>query len=199
MPDLGNLFSSSPPVPTCCPSLKPVSDGPDPSPSSSAQTVPTDHPSDPNSDHPPQFPPPHGVDTQKLEATDCLVIGCNPFQAECRLCQTIIYPGGELSCSVRDCEGAYHLKCAKERLGYSSWKKFKCPQHGCYVCKQKMKLWRCVKCELASHDKCAAFPQGVLQFHDQPGKAICWRHTNCRLEKVNFFLPSSAWLPYLFL
>ncbi|KAK3006144.1 hypothetical protein RJ639_016222 [Escallonia herrerae] len=183
MPDLGNLFSSSSPVLTRCPSLKPVSDGPDPSPSSSAQTVPTNHPSEPNSDHPPQFPPPHRVDTQKPEATDCPMVGCNPFQAECRLCQTIIYPGGELLCSVRDCQGAYHLKCAKERLGYSSWKKFKCPQHGCYVCKQKMKLWRCVKCELASHDKCAAFPQSVLQFHDQPGRAICWRHTNCHLEK----------------
>lgn len=54
---------------------------------------------------------------------------CYPSQVECRVCQTSIYPGREVLCSVRGCQAAYHLKCANEKLGFSSSRKFKCPQH----------------------------------------------------------------------
>ncbi|KAK1403631.1 Histone-lysine N-methyltransferase ASHR3 [Heracleum sosnowskyi] len=94
---------------------------------------------------------------------------------ECRICQKIVHPGTEISCSARGCEAAYHLICAEQRLGVSSSRKFKCPQHACFLCKQKFQLLRCVRCELAWHAKCAAFPEHVMHLHE-PGQAICWKH-----------------------
>lgn len=43
---------------------------------------------------------------------------------------------------------------------------------------------------MASHDKCAPWPDAVMHLEGQPGRAICWRHpTDWRLDgKVNFFL-----------
>lgn len=67
------------------------------------------------------------VDTWQITHSHLIV--CNPLQADCRACQKVIYPGSEVLCSVRSCDGAYHLTCAKERLGLTSSKKFKCPQH----------------------------------------------------------------------
>ncbi|WMV36417.1 hypothetical protein MTR67_029802 [Solanum verrucosum] len=52
-----------------------------------------------------------------------------PKSVECSVCQGLIFPGDEVECSVRDCMGVFHLECAKERLGLSSPKMFKCPQH----------------------------------------------------------------------
>ncbi|OIT18950.1 histone-lysine n-methyltransferase ashr3, partial [Nicotiana attenuata] len=52
-----------------------------------------------------------------------------PKLVECSVCQRLIFPGEEVGCSVRDCMGVFHLKCARERLGLSSPKTFKCPQH----------------------------------------------------------------------
>uniref|UniRef100_A0A5B7BNK0 Putative histone-lysine N-methyltransferase ASHR3 isoform X1 n=1 Tax=Davidia involucrata TaxID=16924 RepID=A0A5B7BNK0_DAVIN len=106
-----------------------------------------------------------------------------PRLVECRVCQNLIYPGEEVLCSVRGCQGVYHLTCAKERLGFSSSRKFKCPQHACFICKQKL-YWRCVRCTIASHDKCAAFPEYVIHLSNKAGQAVCWRHpTDWRLEK----------------
>ncbi|CAK9171388.1 unnamed protein product [Ilex paraguariensis] len=103
---------------------------------------------------------------------------------DCCVCQNVIYPGEEVLCSVHGCKGVYHLTCAKERLGFSSMGQFKCPQHACYLCKQKFHLWRCARCKLASHDKCAAFPEHVIYFHDQPGRVVCWKHpTDWRFQK----------------
>ncbi|XP_015891518.3 histone-lysine N-methyltransferase ASHR3 [Ziziphus jujuba] len=102
---------------------------------------------------------------------------------ECLVCHYFIYPGEEVACSVRCCEGVYHIKCVKEKLGVCNLKKFKCPQHACFICKQRLH-WRCVRCTMASHDKCAAWPSEVIQLKDQPGKAICWRHpTDWRLDR----------------
>ncbi|KAL3362674.1 hypothetical protein AABB24_012135 [Solanum stoloniferum] len=107
-----------------------------------------------------------------------------PKSVECSVCQGLIFPGDEVECSVRDCMGVFHLECAKERLGLSSPKMFKCPQHVCYVCNKKIHLWRCIRCPLASHDKCAAFPEHVVHLNDQPGRVICWKHpSDWRLEK----------------
>ncbi|KAJ8562146.1 hypothetical protein K7X08_011437 [Anisodus acutangulus] len=107
-----------------------------------------------------------------------------PKLVECSVCQRLIFPGEEVECSVRDCTGLFHLTCAKERLGLSSPKTFKCPQHVCYVCNKKIHLWRCIRCTLASHDKCAAFPEHVVHLNDQPGRVICWKHpSDWRLEK----------------
>ncbi|KAH0652030.1 hypothetical protein KY285_031803 [Solanum tuberosum] len=107
-----------------------------------------------------------------------------PKLVECSVCQGLILPGDKVECSVRDCMGVFHLECAKERLGLSSPKMFKCPQHVCYVCNKKIHLWRCIRCPLASHDKCAAFPEHVVHLNDQPGRVICWKHpSDWRLEK----------------
>ncbi|XP_044463656.1 histone-lysine N-methyltransferase ASHR3 [Mangifera indica] len=124
--------------------------------------------------------------------------------AECLVCHKTIYPGEELLCTVRGCQGGYHLICAKERLGISNTKKFKCPQHACFICRQKLQ-WRCVRCEIASHDKCAPWSDKVIHLKDQPGRAICWRHpadwkldqkhaeATCDIEEVFSRLP----LPYV--
>ncbi|XP_010268461.1 PREDICTED: histone-lysine N-methyltransferase ASHR3 isoform X2 [Nelumbo nucifera] len=114
---------------------------------------------------------------------------------ECCLCCKVVYPGDELSCSVRGCQEVYHLKCAKERLGFSSSKSFKCPQHACFVCKQKGH-WCCVRCTIASHTKCAPWPEDVICLTNQQRRAVCWRHsTNWKLEKKEIF--SRLPLPYV--
>lgn len=100
-----------------------------------------------------------------------------PKLAECLVCENVIYPGEEASCVVRDCKASYHLECARDWLGLlPSSKSFKCPQHACFLCKKKFHLWRCSKCHLASHDKCAAYPEHVLHSKDSPLQKICWRH-----------------------
>ncbi|XP_050374271.1 histone-lysine N-methyltransferase ASHR3 [Argentina anserina] len=95
--------------------------------------------------------------------------------AECSICHHFVYPGDEILCSVRGCRGPYHRGCVKERFGISITKKFTCPQHVCFICKQRLH-WRCVRCVIASHDKCAAWPDKVIHLVDQPGRAVCWRH-----------------------
>ncbi|XP_017983302.1 PREDICTED: histone-lysine N-methyltransferase ASHR3 isoform X2 [Theobroma cacao] len=53
----------------------------------------------------------------------------------------------------------------------------------CFVCRQRTQ-WRCVCCSMASHNKCAPWPDAVTHLEDKPGRAICWRHpTNWRLDK----------------
>ncbi|KAJ8750665.1 hypothetical protein K2173_015846 [Erythroxylum novogranatense] len=104
---------------------------------------------------------------------------------QCLQCHLFINPGEELLCSVHDCQGVYHLKCAKERLGITNLKKFKCPQHTCFLCKQKSQ-WRCVRCQIAAHDKCAPWPEEVIRLVDQPGRVVCWRHpADWQLDKKN--------------
>ncbi|KAL6973785.1 hypothetical protein U1Q18_027969 [Sarracenia purpurea var. burkii] len=106
-----------------------------------------------------------------------------PRLVECSICQNLTYPGEEVLCSVRGCQAVFHSTCAKERIGLPSLKKIKCLQHACFLCKQKP-YWRCVRCMLASHNKCDAFPEGVIHLRNQPGRAVCWRHpADWRLEK----------------
>ncbi|XP_074369406.1 histone-lysine N-methyltransferase ASHR3-like isoform X2 [Apium graveolens] len=115
---------------------------------------------------------------------------------ECRVCQKSVHPGTGILCSARGCEAVYHLICSKQRLEVSSSRKFKCPQHACFLCKQKFQLLRCVKCELAWHAKCSPFPEHVMHLLDQPGQAICWKHpTDWHQENKEVFcrLP----LPYV--
>ncbi|KAF4370390.1 hypothetical protein F8388_016127 [Cannabis sativa] len=106
---------------------------------------------------------------------------------ECVVCHFFIYPGEGLVCSVPDCRGCYHIKCVKKnKRGTYNVKKFKCPRHVCFLCKLKKPNWRCVKCTMASHDKCAAWPDEVISLKDQKGKAICWRHpADWRLDREN--------------
>ncbi|KAB1996586.1 hypothetical protein ERO13_D13G210900v2 [Gossypium hirsutum] len=102
---------------------------------------------------------------------------------ECLDCHKLIYPGEEVLCSVRGCQGVYHKTCAEESFRMSNPKKFQCPQHVCFVCRQRLQ-WRCVCCTMASHDKCSPWPDAVIHLKDKPGRAICWRHpTNWRLDK----------------
>ncbi|XP_010548495.1 PREDICTED: histone-lysine N-methyltransferase ASHR3 [Tarenaya hassleriana] len=95
--------------------------------------------------------------------------------ADCLVCHKLVYPGEELLCSVRGCQGAYHPSCAKESLGFSNLGKFRCPQHECFVCKQRTQ-WRCVRCAIAAHDKHAPWSNEVFHLKNQPGRAVCWRH-----------------------
>ncbi|XP_013674044.2 histone-lysine N-methyltransferase ASHR3 [Brassica napus] len=103
-------------------------------------------------------------------------------KGDCLVCRKLVYPGEEVLCSVRGCQGVYHLLCAKESLGFHNLGKFRCPQHECFVCKQRTQ-WRCVKCPMAAHDKHAPWPNEILHMKDQPGRALCWRHsTDWRLD-----------------
>lgn len=107
-----------------------------------------------------------------------------PKLAVCLLCQNSIHPAEVIVCSIRGCGAAFHITCAEEGLVFSSGKPLKCPQHACYLCKEKTHLWRCMRCPLASHKKCMAFPQHVLHFPDHQWQGICWRHnSDWRLER----------------
>ncbi|VFQ95173.1 unnamed protein product [Cuscuta campestris] len=107
-----------------------------------------------------------------------------PKLVECVLCFNLMFPGEDISCSVRGCQVVVHKQCAKERLQFSSAKQFKCPQHVCYVCNKMNHIWRCIKCLMASHEKCAAFPEYVVHLTSHPGQAICWKHhADWRLQK----------------
>ncbi|XWS27243.1 hypothetical protein CRYUN_Cryun26dG0098000 [Craigia yunnanensis] len=102
---------------------------------------------------------------------------------ECIHCHKLIYPGEEVCCSIRGCQGVYHKTCANESLRMSNPKKFQCPQHVCFVCRQRLQ-WRCICCTISSHDKCSPWPDAVIHLKEKPGRAICWRHpTNWRLDK----------------
>ncbi|KAH0993245.1 hypothetical protein GBA52_004728 [Prunus armeniaca] len=110
---------------------------------------------------------------------------------ECLVCHYYVYPGEEVVCSVRGCQGVYHGKCVKERLRISNMKKFKCQQHACFICRQRVD-WRCMRCPIASHDKCAAWPDEVIYLKDRPGKAVCWRHpTDWRQDRKHVVSTSS--------
>ncbi|XP_022749488.1 histone-lysine N-methyltransferase ASHR3-like isoform X3 [Durio zibethinus] len=94
---------------------------------------------------------------------------------ECIHCHKLIYPGEEVCCSVRGCQGVYHKICAKESLKMSNPKKI--PVSAAYRLQ-----WQCVCCTISSHDKCSPWLDVVIHLKDKPGKAICWRHpTNWRL------------------
>ncbi|KAH1246908.1 Histone-lysine N-methyltransferase ASHR3 [Glycine max] len=107
-----------------------------------------------------------------------------PMMEECCFCCHFIYPGDdELLCSVRGCDARYHSECAKDAVGASNLKKFKCPQHVCFICKLK-KQFRCVRCKIAFHSKCAPWSDSVVQLKDHPGQAVCWRHpSDWRLDR----------------
>ncbi|AQK53525.1 Histone-lysine N-methyltransferase ASHR3 [Zea mays] len=97
-----------------------------------------------------------------------------PMAVECRLCSKIIYVGEEIKCSVKKCPQMFHLKCVAEDTSNFTVESFRCPQHGCMVCKQKMFFWRCGRCTVAAHTKCAPWP--VVHLKNDQGSAICWRH-----------------------
>ncbi|XP_058723009.1 histone-lysine N-methyltransferase ASHR3 isoform X2 [Vicia villosa] len=108
-----------------------------------------------------------------------------PKMVECCFCHHSVCPGEELLCSVHGCNSCYHMECAKEVSGVSNLKKkkFKCPQHVCFICKQKTHL-RCVRCTTAFHSKCAPWPEAVIPLKDHPGQAVCWRHpSDWRLDR----------------
>uniref|UniRef100_A0A0E0CNB4 Histone-lysine N-methyltransferase n=1 Tax=Oryza meridionalis TaxID=40149 RepID=A0A0E0CNB4_9ORYZ len=64
------------------------------------------------------------------------------------------------------------------------------PKAGCMVCKQKMFFWRCGRCTVAAHTKCAPWP--VIHLKDDQGSAICWRHpSDWLLQNENADLTNS--------
>ncbi|KAF5725898.1 histone-lysine N-methyltransferase ASHR3-like [Tripterygium wilfordii] len=94
---------------------------------------------------------------------------------DCVVCNRCICPGEEVVCSVRGCGGICHPLCAAEEMKTSNQNSFKCPHHACFLCKQKPD-WRCTQCSMASHDKCACWPEKFVHQENQPEQAICWRH-----------------------
>uniref|UniRef100_A0ACD5YCN0 Uncharacterized protein n=1 Tax=Avena sativa TaxID=4498 RepID=A0ACD5YCN0_AVESA len=107
-----------------------------------------------------------------------------PKAVECRLCYKLIHPLEEIKCSVSRCEQAFHLSCVVEDTASFTAESFKCPQHGCMVCKQKMFFWRCGRCTVAAHTKCAPWP--LIHLKNDQGSAICWRHpSNWLLQNEN--------------
>ncbi|XP_062219607.1 histone-lysine N-methyltransferase ASHR3-like [Phragmites australis] len=113
-----------------------------------------------------------------------------PKAVECRLCSKIIYAGEQLKCTVSRCREMFHLTCAVKDTANFIAESFKCPQHGCMVCKQKMFFWRCGRCTVAAHTKCAPWP--VIHLKDDQGSAICWRHpSDWLLQNENAGLTNS--------
>ncbi|VAI58386.1 unnamed protein product [Triticum turgidum subsp. durum] len=107
-----------------------------------------------------------------------------PKAVECRVCYKIIHPSEEIKCSVSRCEQMFHLTCVVEYTANFTAESFRCPQHGCMVCKQKMFFWRCGRCTVAAHTKCAPWP--LIHLKDDQGSAICWRHpSNWLLQNEN--------------
>ncbi|KAL5213291.1 hypothetical protein ABZP36_024138 [Zizania latifolia] len=112
-----------------------------------------------------------------------------PKAVECRICSKIIYPGEEIRCSVSRCGEMFHRACAEDTANFIA-ESFKCPQHGCMVCKQKMFFWRCGRCIVAAHTKCAPWP--LIHLKDDQGSAICWRHpSDWLLQNENADLTNS--------
>ncbi|KAJ1279934.1 hypothetical protein BS78_04G193300 [Paspalum vaginatum] len=97
-----------------------------------------------------------------------------PKAVECRLCSRIVYAGEELKCSVSRCPEMFHLNCVVKDTSSFNVESFRCPKHACMVCKQKMFFWRCGRCTVAAHTKCAPWP--MVHLKDNQGSAICWRH-----------------------
>ncbi|KAG9455834.1 hypothetical protein H6P81_000342 [Aristolochia fimbriata] len=114
-----------------------------------------------------------------------------PIAVECRLCSKVIYAGEEIPCSVQGCKEAYHKMCALSTSGVSSSKRFTCPMHACFACKKKGYYWRCVKCTIAAHHRCEAWPDDVIHLPGQPRRAVCWmHHADWRLEKKHAVVTS---------
>lgn len=110
-----------------------------------------------------------------------------PKAVECRVCYKVIHPLDEIKCSVSRCEQSFHLTCVVEDTANFTAESFKCPQHGCMVCKQKMFFWRCGRCTVAAHTKCAPWP--LIHLKDDQGSAICWRHpSNWLLQNEEYFV-----------
>ncbi|PIA46038.1 hypothetical protein AQUCO_01600362v1 [Aquilegia coerulea] len=102
-------------------------------------------------------------------------------EVECNICRLLIH-SDQVQCSVSGCQQIYHLTCAKEKLGFSPIRSFKCPHHVCFICKQK-NSWHCIRCTMAAHTKCAPWPDRV-RYTSQPRQVICWRHpTDWQLEQ----------------
>ncbi|KAF3338531.1 histone-lysine N-methyltransferase ASHR3-like protein [Carex littledalei] len=128
-----------------------------------------------------------------------------PRMIECRVCYRGIYLGEEIRCIVSKCKSAFHRSCAESKFklpkqkvvsdGERNKKKRKskhkslgpvvrCPLHECMICKE-VNNWRCVKCTVAAHTKCAPWEEHVLTL--EGGKqAVCWRHpSNWQLQNEN--------------
>ncbi|CAO2046545.1 unnamed protein product [Urochloa humidicola] len=107
-----------------------------------------------------------------------------PKAVECRMCSRMIYAGEEIRCSVSRCSERFHLDCVMKATSSFTPESFRCPQHGCIVCKKKIFFWRCARCTVAAHTKCAPWP--VVRLKDDGGNAICWKHpSNWLLQNEN--------------
>ncbi|KAK6135630.1 hypothetical protein DH2020_030641 [Rehmannia glutinosa] len=90
-----------------------------------------------------------------------------PKSVQCGVCQNVVYPEEKIFCSVRGCRVCSLKKAYISDIYFVQ---------ACFLCKQKNHLWRCIRCPIACHEKCAPFPENVIHFPDRPGEAICWKH-----------------------
>ncbi|MFS7963322.1 putative [histone H3]-lysine(4) N-trimethyltransferase [Helianthus anomalus] len=99
----------------------------------------------------------------------------------CCLCESVICPENEvLSCSTKNCNVFYRSRCESDRFGISE--DIKCPQHTF--------IWRCSRCDLASHEKGALFFEYVISSKERYfiGGILLIRHLS------SASLPCSTWL-----
>ncbi|KAF7152607.1 hypothetical protein RHSIM_Rhsim01G0021300 [Rhododendron simsii] len=173
MPDLGILFNSPPlPLPLT-PTLKPVSDQGD---SSSALTPKPFQTLVIEGDCDLPLPVSNGNEVRVLRKAR----GGGKMTVENNSKCLDDYVKAWVENKVES--GVAERKCFLPFL-VSAPRLFRADNMACHLCKQKS-FWRCVRCMVASHDKCAAFPEGVIHLNNQPGRAVCWRHPDdWRLEK----------------
>ncbi|PKI52385.1 hypothetical protein CRG98_027311 [Punica granatum] len=135
------------------------------------------------------------MESSELQSRSALpfLVGAKKME-KCLICNHFVNYSEELRCNSQGCQGTYHFSCVKQRFGAATPKNFKCPQHACFLCKLRPH-WRCVRCTIASHDKCAPWPNKVVHLKNHPGRAVCWRHLHdWRLIEKEIF--SRLPLPY---
>ncbi|MCO5562211.1 hypothetical protein L7F22_015837 [Adiantum nelumboides] len=120
---------------------------------------------------------------------------CKDNKVQCFECKDIGSIDRELflKCTHRTCKRLYHQHCTlKWRRLIHSRRGLVCPQHVCDACGSETnsgqrKLFRCLECSRAYHERCCL--EDSLLLKDIPGYMICWRHENlsrCTLHGEKF-------------
>ncbi|XP_078443181.1 SET domain group 4 [Wolffia australiana] len=99
----------------------------------------------------------------------------SPRMVDCRFCSRPIYPGDEIVCTVHGCKEKYHMSCVTQSGTFSKSRSFRCPRHGCIICKQ-VGCWHCIRCHVSAHTRCSPWPDSVTHVNKIKSQALCWRH-----------------------
>eukprot|EP00250_Pteridium_aquilinum_P022813 c2573_g1_i1 orf=282-2036(+) len=118
---------------------------------------------------------------------------CEDNKVQCFECKTISNAKDEAisKCVHRTCKKFYHQECMLSwSRQFCSKAGLVCPQHICDACGSGMnsgqwKLYRCLACPRAYHERCC--PEDSLLLEDIPGYMICWKHespSKCQPKEV---------------